>query len=184
METIKTSPEHERGSEESRDRENEPRSAESEPVKIEQDEKLDDRRERITKARVEIAHQAQDVELKPNVTAPSGYFYGTEKKQSFKKTMQRVRSNLTKPEQLFSKLVHLKPVELTTDIAAKTVFRPTPILVGGLFSTIITGSIYLLARLRGYGIPGVGWVIVSFILGYMAGLFIDLVRLFFVRRKV
>lgn len=148
----------------------------------------DDRPERIKEARQEIAQTAKhaaEIEPQPDsAAAPSGHFYGSQKKQNYQKTMRYVRTHLGKREQLFSRVVHLKSVETLTDLAAKTLFRPTPLLFGGAISVFVTGVIYLLAKTKGYGIPGSGWLLVSFGFGYLLGLMIDMLRLIIIRRKL
>lgn len=150
-------------------------------------EKNDDAHERIKHARHEVQRTATDAQEKSSqpsdATAPSGNYYGSEKKQNYQKTMRYVRHHLNGRERLFSRVVHARSVEALTDIAAKTIFRPTPLLLAGLISAAATITIYVLARMNGYGIPGSGWLFVSFGFGYIIGLAIDMLRLVLMRRR-
>ncbi|MDB5186093.1 MAG: hypothetical protein JWL85_616 [Candidatus Saccharibacteria bacterium] len=100
------------------------------------------------------------------------------KTKSFKRSMQRIRSQLSLPERTFSKVVHQPMVDRISETAGKTITRPSGILGGGIAALI--GSAYLLYITKYYGFEyNYSVFIVLFATGFFAGLLIELVyRLF------
>jgi hypothetical protein len=66
------------------------------------------------------------------------------KKVALSNTLSLIRSNLSKPEKTFSKLIHKSSINTISEFAGKTLIRPSGILVGGLF-TLIGSAYYLYA---------------------------------------
>lgn len=95
--------------------------------------------------------------------------------ESFDDTMKQVRSQMKAPSRAFSKVIHAKPVEKTSEVVGATVARPNALLAGGIGAFIITLAVYLVARHFGYPLSGFE-TIGSFVLGWIIGMLIDYVR--------
>lgn len=93
--------------------------------------------------------------------------------QALDRTLASVRNRLTNPEKRLSKVIHQPVVEKVSDVAGKTVARPSGILFGGIFSFVGSLSAYLLARHLG-GQLHYGIFAVTFVGGFALGLCIEL----------
>lgn len=103
--------------------------------------------------------------------------------QNFDRTLASVRRRLSPPERQLSKVIHKPVVEKTSDALGKTVARPSGILFGGIFSFVFSLGAYLLARYLG-GELRYSIFAVSFIGGYLFGLFVELIwRVIRMRRR-
>lgn len=102
--------------------------------------------------------------------------------QNFDRTLASVRRKLSPPERQFSKLVHKPAVEKTSDVLGKTIARPSGILFGGIFSFVLSLGAYLLARHLG-GELHYSIFSLTFVGGYVFGLFVELVWRFIRVRK-
>lgn len=97
------------------------------------------------------------------------------KEQSFQHTINDARRHMSPIEKSFSKIIHNKAIENTSELAAKTVARPNAIASGAFSAFIFTLVIYLVAKKFGYPLSG-SETIGAFILGWAIGLAYDLVR--------
>lgn len=96
------------------------------------------------------------------------------KKTAYKKELQRIQSNLKKPDRVFSKFIHNKNVEAASDIGAKTFARSSGIL-GGSIVALFGSSMYLWMS-KNYGFSYNYFVfIILFILGFSLGIVVELV---------
>jgi hypothetical protein len=86
------------------------------------------------------------------------------KEQSYQKTMSRVRSRLSKPEQAFSKAIHSPLIESASNSLGKTIVRPSGVLGGGLAA--LAGSAFLLYSASYFGYS---YNYTAFFLLYAAG---------------
>lgn len=94
---------------------------------------------------------------------------------TYKRTMQQVQSELSAPSRAFSKVIHTKAVEKTSDALESTVARPNAMLAGAVTAFIFTLVIYLVAKNYGYRLSGFE-TIGGFILGWIVGLLFDYFR--------
>lgn len=99
-----------------------------------------------------------------------------ERAQSYKRTMTQIQSEMSAPSRTFSKVIHNKAIEKTSEIAGSTVARPNAILAGAVFAFIFTLATYLIAKHYGYQLSGYE-TIGSFTLGWIAGLLFDYFRI-------
>jgi hypothetical protein len=76
--------------------------------------------------------------------------HGDLKQTAYKQTLNRARSQLSTPERNFSKLIHQPVVDKTSEVAAKTVFRPSGILGGALAALIGTSILTYFSRHYGF----------------------------------
>lgn len=134
------------------------------------------------KARHEALEQAKkaektEVEREPRETSPAERRPQTKKAKaaSFDRTMESVQAELTGPSRAFSKVIHNKAVEQTSELAAKTIARPNAILAGSMAAFAATLLVYLIAKQYGYPLSGFE-AIGAFIVGWIIGQLFDFFR--------
>jgi len=98
------------------------------------------------------------------------------RKLSFKKTMADTQSEMSAPSRAFSKLIHNKAIEKTSEAIGSTIARPNVLLAGGLSAFVFTTAIYVWARYAGYPLSGFE-TIAAFIIGYLVGVIFDFTRI-------
>ncbi len=99
-----------------------------------------------------------------------------EREKAFAKTMDEVQSHMSAPSRTFSKIIHNKAVEKTSEIVGNSVARPNAILSGAVCSFVLVLITYLVARAYGYQLSGTE-TIAAFGLGWVVGLVYDYFRL-------
>jgi hypothetical protein len=97
---------------------------------------------------------------------------------SFKVQMKDARREMSAPSRAFSKLIHNKAVEKTSEAVGSTIARPNAILSGSLFAFILTASLYFWAKYVGYPLSGFE-TIGAFIIGWLVGMIFDFTRIMF-----
>lgn len=144
------------------------------------------------KAKVEALKEAVSVEAggaekaakapKEGPTRRRGGISKKEKEASFKKEMARVQAELSPPARVFSKFIHSKPVEKTSEIVGATVARPNAILSGAIVAFVLVLAVYLLAKQLGYVLSGFE-TIAAFIVGWVIGILYDYLRTMITGKK-
>lgn len=140
--------------------------------------------EAIAEARTAIEQQprgeiqvGQTEALKPTLKVPTA----KEKSVAYRQTLRKVRNSLpTSKERVFSALIHQPAVERFSDVAAKTIFRPSLTLGISLGALIGGGGIYLLARRTGFAISGSEFLLFG-LGGGALGLLLELIKNLFNR---
>jgi hypothetical protein len=102
--------------------------------------------------------------------------------KSYKQTISRVQSELPAGSRAFSKLIHNKTVEKTSEVLANSVARPNAILAGAVMAFILTLLTYTVAKTLGYALSGTE-TIAAFIIGWLVGLIYDYFRLMITGQK-
>ena len=97
---------------------------------------------------------------------------------SFKTQMKDARREMSAPSRAFSKLIHNKAVEKTSEAVGSTVARPNAILSGSIAAFILTAGLYFWAKYVGYPLSGFE-TIGAFIIGWLVGMIIDFTRIMF-----
>lgn len=92
---------------------------------------------------------------------------------AYNRTMTRVRKHLSTPSRAFSKAVHSKLLDRPSEIAAKTVARPSSMLGGALVAALGTSTLLWVTKHFGYEYNYLV-VIALFAIGMFLGLFIEL----------
>ncbi len=110
-------------------------------------------------------------------------YIATSKRQTYRQTMSEVRKQLPRRQALLSRLVHAPILEVSGDFVAKTLFRPLPVLMAGVFASVVTLAVYIIARRWGYEISGSGWFMASLLAGFAFGSLVDFFRLVVLRKK-
>lgn len=103
-------------------------------------------------------------------------------KASFKKNMDEAQRHMSPTSRTFSKVIHNKAVEKTSDAVGNTVARPNAILAGSFTAFVFTLGIYALAKHLGYPLSGFE-TIAAFILGWAVGLLFDYLRVMITGKK-
>ena len=98
-----------------------------------------------------------------------------EKDASYKRTMKQVQQEMSTPSRTFSKFIHNKAVEKTSDALGATVARPNAILAGAFVAFIATIVTYYIAKNIGYRLSGFE-TIGAFIVGWTIGILFDYFR--------
>lgn len=103
------------------------------------------------------------------------------KNMAYQRTLKRTQRQLSAPSRAFSKVVHHPAVEATSEIASKTIARPSGILAGSI-AAFIGSSIFLwIARHYGYEY-NYFLLALLFVGGFFIGLLVEL-GLFAAARK-
>lgn len=102
--------------------------------------------------------------------------------ESYSRTMKQVQSELSIGEKIFSKVIHNKVIEKTSDITGSTIARPNAMLAGAIFAFLISLVTYLTAKTIGYQLSGFE-TILAFTFGWLIGIIYDYFRLLFAGKK-
>lgn len=104
------------------------------------------------------------------------------KEANFKRVMNDIQPQLSPTSRTFSKVIHNRVIEVTSDTVGKTVARPNAILAGAIFAFILTLAAYLIGRYFGYPLSGFE-SIGAFILGWVIGILYDFLRVMITGKK-
>lgn len=145
---------------------------------------------RAEKARVEALETAISVESggkeKSETKAPKSSSRGPISKKvrdkSYKQTMRRVQDELPIASRTFSKIIHNKVIEKSSDVIGSTIARPNAILAGAFVAFILTLLTYTVAKTIGYALSGFE-TIAAFIVGWIIGITFDYLRVLFTGKK-
>lgn len=125
---------------------------------------------------------AEKDQKQPKTTRRHGAISKKEKEASFKRHMATVQSQLPLPERAFSKLIHNKAVEKTSEFVGGTIARPNAMLSGAVFAFFLVLGVYALAKYFGYVLSGFE-TIGAFIVGWVLGVVYDYIRLLITGRR-
>lgn len=103
-------------------------------------------------------------------------------KASFNVTMKDAQSHMSPTARTFSKVIHVKGVEKTSEVVGSTVARPNAILAGSVSAFLFSLIVYLVAKYYGYPLSGTE-TIAAFVLGWLAGLLFDYLRIMITGKK-
>lgn len=102
--------------------------------------------------------------------------------ESFKKQMKDVQQQLPTTSRVFSKFVHNKFVEKTSEIVGSTIVRPNAVLAGAFFAFVLTLAIYVVSKNVGYKLSGFE-SIGAFVVGWTIGIIYDYLRIIITGKK-
>lgn len=105
-----------------------------------------------------------------------------EKEASFKKHMKQVQAEMSAPERAFSKVIHNKAIERTSEVVGATIARPNAILSGAVVAFVLVLAVYLIAKTLGYVLSGFE-TIGAFIVGWVLGVLYDYFRIMITGKK-
>jgi hypothetical protein len=96
--------------------------------------------------------------------------------------MDEVRSQMSAPSRSFSKVIHNKGVEKTSEVVGSTIARPNALLSGAIFAFVLTLIVYLVAKNIGYPLSGFE-TIAAFVLGWALGIAYDFIKVMVTGRR-
>ena len=105
-----------------------------------------------------------------------------QRENSYKQTMNHIQNVLPPNSRVFSKIIHNKVIEKTSDIVGNTIARPNAILAGAFVAFILTLLTYTVAKTIGYALSGFE-TIAAFIIGWIIGIIYDYFRVLFTNRN-
>ncbi len=142
--------------------------------------------EKLEHAKKEVEHHAKSKEA---VKVESGthrneqplYVNHELKSIALQRTLARVRRHLSSPDRLLSKVVHQPAVQAVSEAGAKTIARPSGLLLGGFTALFGSGLALYLAKHYGFRYNYL-LILVLFVIGFAAGLILEF-GLWLVRRR-
>ena len=141
----------------------------------------DNQAERAEEARETLAkHEPTEPVERADSETPSSTLSDTlDRVLNYRQTMASVQRRLSPASRSFSKVIHNKGVESTSEALEKTVMRPS-VTLGATWTALIVGLIfYLTAHYYGYRLSGfdmIGALIIGGILGVILEWLIRLLR--------
>jgi len=105
-----------------------------------------------------------------------------QKEASFKRQMKEVQAELPPSSRAFSKVIHNKAIEKTSEVVGSTIARPNAILAGAMAAFFLTLAVYVVAKNIGYALSGFE-TIAAFIIGWIIGIIYDYLRVLFTGKK-
>lgn len=133
----------------------------------------------VEKAGAEKAKRASD---NPAPKKRRGAIAKLEKEASFKRHMQAVQAEMSAPQRAFSKVIHNKAVEKTSEVLGATVARPNAILSGAVVAFFLVLAVYLISKHLGYVLSGFE-TIGAFAVGWLIGVLYDYFRIMITGKK-
>lgn len=94
---------------------------------------------------------------------------------TFTATLRTAQADMPAASRAFSKVIHNKAVEVTSEAVGSTIARPNAILAGSMTAFVMTLAVYLIAKHYGYQLSGFE-TIAAFIAGWLIGLLFDFFR--------
>jgi len=101
---------------------------------------------------------------------------------TYKKTLSETRKNLSKPEKVFSKLIHQPVVESVSEVGAKTIARPSGILSGGVVGFFGSTLLIFFAKDIGFELPSSAFIVL-FMAGFIVGIGLELLWSMIMKRR-
>lgn len=145
---------------------------------VEQHEKLDNARHEV----LEQAETSQTAETeKPAAPETPREITKDDRADSYRKTMEKMQSELPPASRTFSKVIHNPAVEKASEAIGSTVARPNLIIAGAL-GAIASVIIYFVARHYGYVLSG-SETIILFGCGWVIGAIIEYARVGFLNKR-
>ena len=133
----------------------------------------------VEKSGTEKAKRASD---NPAPKKRRGAIAKLEKEASFKRHMQAVQAEMSAPQRAFSKVIHNKAVEKTSEVLDATVARPNAILSGAVVAFFLVLGVYLVSKHLGYTLSGFE-TIGAFAVGWFIGVLYDYFRIMITGKK-
>jgi hypothetical protein len=118
-------------------------------------------------------------------SAPSrrGSISTEQRDKSYKQTIKHIQAELPIASRTFSKIIHNKLIEKTSDIVGNTIARPNAMLAGAVVAFILTLATYTTAKTIGYSLSGFE-TIAAFIIGWIIGITYDYLRVLITGKKL
>lgn len=131
---------------------------------------------------VESGSKEKDRKSESTTAKRRGPISKKQKEASFKRQMKEIQASQPPVSRAFSKVIHNKVVEKTSDIVGATIARPNAILAGAATAFVLTLIVYVTAKVLGYALSGFE-TIAAFIIGWVAGIIYDYLRIVITGKK-
>lgn len=131
---------------------------------------------------VESGGKEKDRKAEPTGLKRRGPISKKQKEASFKRQMEEIQAGQPPVSRAFSKIIHNKVVEKTSDIVGSTVARPNAMLAGAVAAFLLTLIVYVIAKILGYALSGFE-TIAAFIVGWAIGIIYDYLRVVITGKK-
>jgi hypothetical protein len=136
-------------------------------------EKLDEIRNEIEQSSTATEALASEAASTDEPETAGTYWNSKEYREiAFKQFMGRVQKHLNGPERAASKIFHQPIIERASEVGSKTVARPSGVLMGSIFSFVISLGTYVLAKYNSYDMS-YSVFIMSFIGGFLLGVLVE-----------
>jgi len=117
----------------------------------------------------------KQAEKVPEKKDPKSYT-PAQKKTVYKTQMKHVQAQLPRGSRAFSKVIHNTAVEKVSDVAGKTIFRPSALVGGAVTGLVLGGSVYVIAQFYGYSSFVESWMLpILLIIGAVLGVAVELI---------
>ena len=140
------------------------------------------RQEALERAKSAERYNDEERTISPAERRSERIISNRDRDSSFTATMQEIRTHMSAPSRTFSKVIHNKTVERTSEALGATVARPNAILSGALLAFIIVVAVYFIAKNLGYTLSGFE-TIGAFALGWLLGILYDFLKVMVTGRK-
>jgi hypothetical protein len=97
---------------------------------------------------------------------------GLSRKQAYIDTMASIQRHLPTASRAFSKMIHSPIMEATSEVAGKTVMRPSVTLGASSTALLVGGFTYLFAKHYGFALSG-SEILFSLLVGAVIGLLVE-----------
>lgn len=104
-------------------------------------------RENAQSSRELKVHEESD---KSHIAANQPFANKELKEMAYKRTLNRVRQQMSAPDRLVSRIIHQPTVNAISEVASKTIGRPSGLLSGGFLSLVGTSTYYYMTKHYGY----------------------------------
>ena len=102
--------------------------------------------------------------------------------ESYKSTIAKVQKELNPGTRMFSRLIHNKIAEKTSETLGNTIARPNVILSGAFSAFILTLLTYVIAKTSGYRLSG-SETIIAFATGWIIGAIFEYLKVIITGKK-
>ena len=89
--------------------------------------------------------------------------------------MKYIQDEMPSAQRSFSRIIHNKTVEKTSDLLGATLARPNALLAGSIGAFSLTLAIYIFTKTAGYTLSGFE-PIAAFLIGWVLGFLYDYIR--------
>ena len=102
--------------------------------------------------------------------------------QAYDTIMEETRASMSPSGKAFSKVIHNRAIEVTSETVGSTVARPNAVLAGSVSAFIVVLGVYLVARYFGYPLSG-SETFIAFAGGWLIGILFDFLRVMITGKK-
>ncbi len=104
------------------------------------------------------------------------------KNMAYQRTLRRTRRQLNTPSRLLSKVIHQPVIESVSEVAGKTIARPSGLLTGGIAAFVGSSLFLWISRYYGYEFNFLLFII-FFVGGFFIGLLVEVIVKLFLKNK-